>query len=372
MIDTVLLKVASRCNLDCSYCYVYHMGDEGWRDQPKRMSYAVQLAAARQLANLHSRLQRRLQVVMHGGEPLLIGPKRLERLCSLLHSALPAPNEIHVQTNGVLLTDEIIDIFVHYDVGISISLDGPPNVHDRFRIDRRGQGSHDRVHGAIARLMSRDDARTLLTGVLAVIDPSSNPVKVYDYLKATGTPSIDFLVRDGNHMCLPVGKEGVDSTEFGRWMAKVLDTYLSDPEPPRVRVFDDMLRLIMGGKANKEGLGTIDYGILVVDTDGRINKNDTLKVAHAGADRFDDPSWSILSDDILDIVQSSAYLSYYRQQRPTADVCRDCAELHVCGGGMVAHRWSDERGYDNPTIFCADQQLLIARMREWLKYRESA
>ena len=37
VIDTVLLKVASRCNLDCSYCYVYHMGDDGWRYQPKLM-----------------------------------------------------------------------------------------------------------------------------------------------------------------------------------------------------------------------------------------------------------------------------------------------------------------------------------------------
>ena len=148
-------------------------------------------------------------------------------------------------------------------------------------------------------------------------------------------------------------------------MVDLLDIYLSDPEPPSVRIFDDMLRLILGGKAQKEGVGTNDYGILVIDTDGHINKNDTLKVAYRAADHFERVSWSILSDNLFDIVRSPAYADYYRQQRPTASNCRACPELHVCGGGMVAHRWSDDHGFDNPSVFCADQLLLIARMRDW-------
>ena len=371
MIDTVLLKVASRCNLDCSYCYIYHMGDDGWRGQPKRMPENVQAATVRQLAALYEKLRHRIDVVLHGGEPLLLGAKRLRRLCGMLREALPEPCGIHVQTNGVLLTDKIIDIFVRFDIGVSVSIDGPSDVHNRFRVDRRGRGSYCRVRDGISRLTEREDARSLFTGVLAVVDPNSCPRTVYDSLKATSAPSIDFLVRDGNHTRLPFGKARADSTEFGSWLSEILDIYLSDPEPPQVRIFDDMLRLIMGGSASKEGVGTTDYGILVIDTDGCINKNDTLKVAHRGADRFEQEPWSVLSDNLLDIVQSPSYLDYFSQQRPTATMCRACPELHVCGGGMVAHRWSDERGFDNPSIFCADQLLLISRMREWLKYRES-
>ncbi len=364
VVDTVLLKVASRCNLDCSYCYVYRMGDDAWRSQPKRMSEAVQHAAVRQLASLYSRQQHPLSVVLHGGEPLLIGASRLRDLCGQLRSALPAPCGIHVQTNGILLADDVIDIFVEYGVGVSISIDGPSEVHDRFRLDHQGGGSHERVRRGISRLTARTDARPLFAGVLAVIDPASCPDSVYRSLKATGAPSIDFLVRDGNHACLPPGKERVDSTEFGRWMASLLDIYLSDPNPPRVRILDDMLRLILGGKSQKEGVGVADYGILVIDTDGRINKNDTLKAAGRAADRFEREPWSILSDSLLDIVRHPVYADYYRQQRPMAPACLACPELGVCGGGMVAHRWSGERGFDNPTVFCADQLLLIGRMRE--------
>ena len=70
-IDTVLVKLASRCNLACDYCYVYQMGDEAWRLQPKRMAEATAEALAGQLARLVERQGRPLSVVFHGGEPLV-------------------------------------------------------------------------------------------------------------------------------------------------------------------------------------------------------------------------------------------------------------------------------------------------------------
>lgn len=371
VVDTVLLKVASRCNLNCSYCYIYHMSDDGWRNQPKLMSDAVQTATVRQLTDLQVYQEHALDVVLHGGEPLLVGPKQMFKLCRTLRRSLPNSCAIHVQTNGVLLDDEFIDIFVRFDVGISISIDGPSGVHDRFRTDRGGRGSYDRVRSAIDLLTSREDAQPLFTGVLAVVDPTSEPSVVYASLKRMGAPSIDFLLRDGNHAQLPDGKTSVGSTEYGSWMSRVLDIYVNDPTPPRVRIFDDMLRLILGGESYKEGVGTTDYGILVIDTDGSINKNDTLKVAHKQADRFHHAAWNVLTDRLVEIVRTPAYSDYYRQQRPTAEKCRTCPELHVCGGGMVAHRWSPERGFDNPSVFCADQLHLISRMRDWLVGRRA-
>ena len=187
VVDTVLLKVASRCNLDCSYCYVYHMGDDAWRLQPKHMPVAVQLATVRQLADLYSHQGQPLSVVLHGGEPLLIGTRRLRHLCQQLRRALPPPCGVHVQTNGVLLTDEIIDIFVQFNVGISVSIDGPSEVHDRARVDHTGRGSYQHVAKAIGRLTSRRDAMPLFAGVLAVIDPTSRPDRVYGAFE--GNPS---------------------------------------------------------------------------------------------------------------------------------------------------------------------------------------
>ena len=364
-IDTVLLKAASRCNLNCTYCYVYNMGDEGWRSQPKRMSAEVIDAIIDQLGALAAAQSRALSVVMHGGEPLMLGLEAMTRLVAGLNGALPKGCGVHVQTNGVLLTERFIELFATYDVGISISYDGPGTVHDRSRLDKRGRGSHQRVLAAIERLRAHPAGPRLFSGVLAVVDPASDPRMVYDALKATGAPGFDLLYRDGNRSRLPSGKARLSSTEFGEWMAELLSIYVRDPQPPRIRVLDDMMRLILGGQGRKEGVGLTDYGILVIDTDGSVTKNDTLKAAYGEADRFRQP-WSILNRNLLAQLQHSEFERYHALQRPSSPACLVCSDLAVCGGGMPAHRWSDETGYDNPTVFCADQKLLIAQMRSYL------
>jgi uncharacterized protein len=319
-----------------------------------------------QLGILSHSQHRPLSVVLHGGEPLLLGLPGMRRLIEGLAKALRADAGLHVQTNGVLLSDDFIDLFAEHDVGISISLDGTAEVHDRNRLDRQGNGSHSRVVEAIGRVLAHPAGGQLLSGLLAVVDPSSDPVEVYEALKATGAPAFDFLYRDGNHTELPPGKGSFESTEYGSWMILLLDHYLADATPPRIRVLDDLMRLILGGWSRKEGVGPSEYGILVVDTDGAITRNDTLKVAYAGADRFN-LEYSIVDADLLTLIATEELEDYFHLHAPTAPACRGCPELAVCGGGMPAHRWSRENGYDNPTVFCRDQQALISAMRARLE-----
>lgn len=148
-------------------------------------------------------------------------------------------------------------------------------------------------------------------------------------------------------------------------MCGLLDSYLADPAPPRIRVLDDLIRLVVGGSSRKEGVGLSDFGIVVIDTDGRIAKNDTLKSAGTGSDVFE-ASWSLGSMNLADAVLTPEFEEYHSSQRPSSPTCTACPELAICGGGMPTHRWSAARGLANPTVFCADQKLLIARIRKWL------
>ena len=356
-VDTVLLKVASRCNLDCGYCYVYHMGDESWRSQPKRMSSATQVMVGTRLRELREAQGRPFSVVLHGGEPLLLGVDGLVGLLGTLRGSLPTDCGISIQTNGVLVTQEILDICAENQVSLSVSLDGPASVHDRFRTDRSGRPSHTKVAAAIEKLKSHPHATTLFSGVLAVVDPATSPDEVYDYFCELGVPSVDFLYRDGNHASLPYGKAAVDSIEYGRWIVRVLQRYVADPAPFRIRMLDDIIKLALGGSGVKEGVGLTDYGILIIDTDGAIKKNDTLKSSPLG-DGFSE-QWTVRSHSLGEIARSDEFLAYHHAQRPSAVACVRCPHLRICGGGMVTHRYSADRGYDNPTVFCADQTLLI-------------
>jgi uncharacterized protein len=332
---------------------------------PKQMSSETMMAVVKALNDLACAQHRRFAVVLHGGEPLMLGYTKINFLLTALRKVLPVDYPCSIQTNGMLITEAILDVCAKHQTSLGVSIDGPKHIHDRYCVDHTGTGTYDKVLEGIARLRNHRNADFLYAGVLAVVDPTSDPHEVYNFFKQIAPPIIDFLYRDGNHSQLPYGKASVQSVEYGLWLTQLLDIYLADPTPVPIRLLDDMLKLLLGGSGTKEGIGRTDFGIVIVDTDGSIRKNDTLKTAFRGADHFEYP-WSVHTHRLTDITHAPEFVTYYAMQRPTAAACLACPELSICGGGMSVNRWRDDNGYDNPSVYCADQLLLIGHMRNRL------
>jgi len=337
------------------------MGDNGWEDMPPLITSDITSSLSKSLAELAADQNEPFATVLHGGEPLMLGARKLETLLKSLRNALPAAHPICMQTNGMLLTESLLEICVAYRVSISVSIDGPEVQNDKFRVDHRNRGTFERVLSGLRKLKEHDASQFLFSGTLSVIDPSSDPRNVYEFLKSLGSPSLDFLYRDGNHTSLPYGKKSWQSTEYGDWLITLIDVYLTDRSPPRIRFIDDLIRLLLGSSGIKEGLGTKEYGIIVIESDGSIAKNDTLKSAYNGADRFTE-TWNIKEDRIGDIVQSETYTAYHETQKPTSLACLTCEYLNICGGGMPLHRWESGSGFNNPSIYCNDQKKIITHL----------
>ena len=358
-LDTVLVKTASRCNIDCSYCYVYQGPDTSWRRQPKRMRREVVEAVCERLIEQAGRQETGFAIVLHGGEPLLLGFDGLAALLRGLRAHLsPVRHPTSIQTNGMLLSEDLLDLFAETWTSVSVSIDGPPEANDLARLDHRGRSTYAATIRGIQRLASHSEREFLFAGTLSVIQPTVEPRLVYEFLKALGTPNMDFLLQDGNHDRLPPGKSGFDSTEYGRWLMGLLDLYLADPSPVPIRLVDDTIKLCLGGTSRKEGSGKAQYGILIVETDGEIRKNDTLRASFDGADQFA-RRWNVTTTPLSRVLSSQEYVAYAGMQVPTCSVCADCDLLAVCGGGMPLYRWSAKRGYDNPSVYCHDHAAFI-------------
>ncbi len=358
-LDTVLLKTASRCNIDCSYCYVYRGPDTAWRKQPKRMRPEVLAAVCDRLVEQADRQRAGFAIVLHGGEPLLLGFDGLASMLRKLRSRFSLERHpIGIQTNGTLLTRELLDLFAETRTSVSVSIDGPREVNDIGRLDHRGASTHAATMRGIDLLDSHDEREFLFAGTLSVIQPAADPAIVYRFLKDLGSPSMDFLFQDGNHDRLPPGKARFESTEYGQWLSRVLDLYLADPSPVPIRVCDDTIKLCLGGESQKEGRGNKPYGILVIETDGEIRKNDTLRASFDGADRFGNP-WNVTTTSLSTVLASPEFIAYAGMHSPESQVCRACELLAICGGGMPLYRWSTERGYDNPSVYCHDHKAMI-------------
>jgi len=124
-----ILKIHSRCNLSCRYCYVYTMADQSWRDQPVAMTPTVLALAAQRIAEHAVRnAVRRIRVVLHGGEPLLAGHEFIDLPATMINQTVGAVAavDIVVQTNGVLLEESMLDLLRRKGIRVGVSLDGGP------------------------------------------------------------------------------------------------------------------------------------------------------------------------------------------------------------------------------------------------------
>lgn len=347
------------------------MGDNGWRTMPAQISLDTVSIIAQNLTKLYYAQKRPFSVVLHGGEPLLVGKNKLKRIVEILRDSLPVDCLLGIQTNGILITEEILDFCYESKTTISVSLDGPQIINDKARVGHDGKGSFDRVVRGIETLKNHKKSAFLYSGLLAVVDPASDPLEVYNFFKTLSPPSVNFLHRDGNHVNLPVGKSTLNSTEYGDWFAKLFEVYFADPEPMRIKLLDDMIKLILSFKENKEDTYLEEHGVLIIDSDGSVAKNDTLKSSFDGADRFSE-HWSVLTDDLNEILNTREFSEYHFSQQPSSSICHTCPELNICAGGMALHRWHPDNGYDNPSVYCDDQKLLIRTVRDRLQEVQSA
>lgn len=355
-----VLKVASRCNLACDYCYIYTMADQSWRIRPVLITPKTVLAAARRIAE-HATTHRQpmVKVVLHGGEPLLAGQELLDHVASTIRGKLPSTTalDLRIQTNGTLLDERFLKLFERHRIQVGVSLDGTRAQHDRHRTGAAGRSSHAETVRAL-RLLNRPEHRERYAGLLCVIDIEHDPLDTYTALLDFTPPMVDFLLPHGNWSAPPSGRAAADPrTPYADWLIAVFDRWYTAPvQETAVRLFQEIINLLLGGRSRTEQVGIGPVAYLVIDTDGTYQQDDSLKSVHHGAP---ETGMTVFDHTIDDVLAHPAVRSRQLGIAALAEGCRRCALVRVCGGGDYPHRFRTGHGFDNPSVYCPDLQRLI-------------
>ena len=278
-----VLKVHSRCNLACSYCYVYELKDQSWRTQPHRISTDTIRQVIRRIAD-HVRAHQldSIVIVLHGGEPLLAGAEFLAEAARQMRAEIPARLEVSLQTNGVLLDESALSALTRQEIHIGVSIDGDARATDRHRLFRNGGSSHEHVDRAL-RLLGKERFRRFYGGLLCTIDLANDPIATYEALLKYSPPAIDLLLPHGTWSAPPPGIDPASpAAPYGEWLLAIFDRWYANPETS-VRLFREIIQLTLGGIGAVEGLGLRPGTSIVVDTDGAIKQHDSLAAAYPGA-----------------------------------------------------------------------------------------
>ena len=391
-----LLKIHSRCNLACDYCYVYEAADQSWRGKPRTMAPETVLRTAARIAE-HARetSASRVSVVLHGGEPLLVGADSLDSTLRALTRAVDeAPHggcevAFTVQTNGLLLRDPgIMRVLREHRVGIGVSLDGTARSHDRHRRYANGRGSHAATARALRHLDTPAD-RHLFAGLLCTVDLAADPVETYEALLAFSPPRLDLLLPHGTWQTPPPGlahrtvppqappagadagrgdgrADGTRRTEavpYADWLCAVFDRWYAAPRRETgIRLFEELMALLLGGRANSELVGLAPLDLAVVETDGTIELSDSLKVSYPGAP---ETGLDVFRHSFAEAARHESFRALRRGRSGLGPVCDSCALATTCGGGLHAHRYhpGSAEPFAHPTVYCADLAVLIGHIR---------
>jgi len=307
-----------------------------------------------------------VNIVFHGGEPLLAGENFFRYFVEAANTRLRPSVRPHflMQTNATLLSCRWLELFAELGINFGISLDGTPEAHDANRVDHQGRGSYQKVEEAIRLITSSDRSlHNLARPVLTVINLESDPLDVYRHLRGLGFKGADFHLPDGTHDAPAPGLvDGGTDTPYADWLIAIFNEWFDQADGSfRIRLFENIIGLIFGVELSTDNIGGRKSNCIVIETDGGMEPIDALKACAEGITKV---GLNVVNNEIDDAYEIPLFRLYLGGADVLCDTCKSCPIGKVCGGGYLPHRYSSANGFDNPSIYCRDLMKLISHIQE--------
>jgi len=367
----------STCNIDCTYCF-FLSKEALYPNDKQRMSDETLETYIRQLLESHRRPQ--ITVAWQGGEPTLMGLDFFKRSVELVEQYRRPGQTVQYtfQTNGILLNDEWCAFFKKHDVLVGLSVDGPRELHDAYRVDRGGRGTFDRVMQGWRYLRRHQVEFNILCTVNAANQAHGRAVYQFfrDELGATWIQFIPIVERataetlqianlgwgdrPGSKRLLytqtgnKVTERSVGGEQYGRFLVDVFEEWVRhDIGQVYVQLFDVTLEAYFGRHLLCIHAPTCGYG-------PALESNGDLYTC----DHFVEPRFllgNIHKTHMLTLVSSSEMRKFGDDKRDTLTTqCQQCEVRALCNGGCPKDRFALSRdGEPGQNYLCAGLELFF-------------
>jgi uncharacterized protein len=370
------------CNLYCRYCFYTEKKSLFPEKKNFRMSDEVLEAFIHEY--IKSQQTPEVQFVWQGGEPTLIGLDFYQKVIYLQRKFAGGKRIVNsLQTNGILLNDEWCKFLKENNFLVGISLDGPEDLHDNYRVDVNGKGTLSRVVDAIALLKSYEISYNVL--VCVTKESSKQPMQVYSFLKELGVQYIQFT---------PVVERIPDSTEAERGLShaapqteeskdyKSLVTDFS-VEPGvygsfLIKIFDEWVRKDVGSIYIMNFEWALESWLGLPSTVCIFSKQcgKALAIEHNGdlysCDHYVYPRYrlgNILNDNLKKTIESSRQIAFgQNKEKSLPEICKNCDVNFACNGECPRHRFVNT--YDNKpglSYLCKDYKNFFRHIHPYMK-----
>jgi len=339
-IPNFTFHLAHDCDLRCKYCYA----EDGTYSGPRGLM--TKPVAEKALDLLFSQNSETLGISFFGGEPLL-NYELLKWIVSEAEKRAAAQKKYMqyiVSTNGTLLTGEVVKYLEEHNINIAISLDGPPEIHDRLRPNAFGKGSYDKIYNNIKPLIENNksfSARATFCGDEIVL------AKVVKHFSDLGIKSFG-----GGFALEPNSAFSVTEQQLGevkKQLLEAIDDIIANQEHDAANTFgmiQEKVNILKGRGFAMNGCGAGERGVSVTP-DGTIYPCHRL---------INFPELAFGTVDGIDKTKRNKYLEGYYNR---LDNCSICWAHYLCGSRCIYQSFINGKGIEELSeLSCSINKLL--------------
>ncbi|MCE5265338.1 MAG: anaerobic sulfatase maturase [Deltaproteobacteria bacterium] len=321
------------CNLDCRYCYYLHK--EWLRPEGESVRMPDDLLEEYIREQIAVSPGPEINFFWHGGEPTVLGIDYFRRIVELERKHLPPGSRIGngIQTNGVLLDDDWCRFFAAENFAVGLSLDGPPALHDCYRVTRDGRPTHRQAMQGYRLLRKHKVPVDLLCVVHA--GNVRHPLEVYRFFREINAQYITFipLVEPRPDSPGGVSDRTVPAEAFGAFLCAVFDEWVRhDVGRIIVQIFEEAARPAYGQDHSLCIFRPTCGDVPVVERNGDFYS----------CDHFVTPDHclgNIRTTPLGELIEHPAQLAFGQAKREKLPRrCRECEVVALCNGGCPKDR----------------------------------
>ena len=322
------------CNLACRYCYYLDKGPQRAEAAPARMpddlleGYVTQHIAASP--------DEVIRFSWHGGEPTVLGVDYFRRVVAIQRRHCPPGRTIAngMQTNGVLLDEEWGRFLASEGFSVGLSLDGPEDIHDRYRLTRDGKPTFKQAMRGYELLRRH----RVPTDILCVVSAANigRASEVYGFFKRIGATFLTFLPLIERDPTSPAGvsPESLAPEAWGDFLCAVFDEWVDgDIGRIKIQIIEEAARTAFGQEHSLCIFRPVCGDIPVVEGNGDFYS----------CDHFVDQAHllgNIRTTPLVDLLESPAQRAFGKAKlEKLSRVCQTCEVLAMCNGECPKNRF---------------------------------
>jgi uncharacterized protein len=352
-ITSLLIKPASAvCNLDCTYCFYLDREADPYKELPARLMTDDTLQRLVDSFLFYS--YPASTFAFQGGEPTLAGLPYFTKLVEYQQKYGRNGQSVSnaLQTNGVLLDKDWCQLFHTYNFLIGVSLDGPEEVNDLYRVNKGAQGTWRKVMQGIE-VMQREKVEFNILCVLSQANVHK-PKETYKYFRSLGIQYMQFIPlaefnADGSPMPFTITPE-----EYGRFMCEIFDLWWPERRKVRVRFFDNLAEALAGQKPGSCTMHETCDSYVVVEYNGDVFP----------CDFFVEKDWKLGNvnlDSFPELARRQKRYSFAGKKTIAHPECQVCEYQAICHGGCPKTRHGPHKQFGDLDYFCGAYKMMFAK-----------